>query len=266
MENSKLIYKRVADEILKADKILFITGAGISADSGMPTYRGIGGLYNNDQTEEGISIEDAISGNMLKRRPDITWKYLWQLGKACADAEPNHAHKIITEIQKLKPDTWVLTQNVDNLHRMAGNTNLIEIHGNAFELYCTKCYAEFDSENITSNYRNGNVKLPPKCGECGGIVRPKVVLFGEMLPEKAINKYYDILRSMPDLVISIGTSSLFPYIQEPVMIAVQQGAATVEINPGETSISQIVKYKVTAGAAEAMTNIRQEINSFGTER
>ena len=252
------IYKSVAEEILQADKILFITGAGISADSGMPTYRGIGGLYDNKDTDEGIPIESALSGNMMLESPEITWKYLWQIGVACVNAQPNDAHKIITDIQKIKTDTWVLTQNIDNLHNLAGNENLIEIHGNAFKLFCTKCSRETTSADIILNYRK-NVKLPPKCKKCGGMIRPQVILFGEMLPEKAISQYYNILNSQLDLVISIGTSSQFPYIQEPIMFAARHGISTVEINPGITSISSIVKHKISAGAAEAMRNIRDKI-------
>jgi NAD-dependent deacetylase len=254
------IYKIVAEEVLKADKILFITGAGISADSGMPTYRGIGGLYNNKATDEGIPIESALSGNMILNRPDVTWKYLWQIGEACAKAKPNDAHKIITKIQKLRPDTWVLTQNIDNLHKLAKNKNLIEIHGNAFKLFCTKCNSESDSAEIICNYKEKPI-LPPECKKCGGMIRPKVVLFGEMLPEKAISQYYDILDSQLDLVISIGTSSQFPYIQEPVMFAARYDIPTVEINPGESSISPIVKYKISTGAAEAMKSIWREIKN-----
>ena len=257
----KNIYREIAGEILKAKKILFITGAGISADSGMPTYRGIGGLYNNKDTEEGIPIETALSGNMILKRPELTWKYLWQIGKACADAEPNDAHKIITEIQKSKPNTWVLTQNVDNLHNLAGNINLIEIHGNAFKLYCTSCHSNADSKEIISDYKK-SVDLPPKCKRCGGMIRPKVVLFGEMLPEKAISMYYEILDTKLDLVISIGTSSQFPYIQEPIMFAARYGIPTVEVNPEETSISSVVKYKISLGAAEAMRNISKEFTDI----
>jgi NAD-dependent deacetylase len=258
------VYREIAEEILKAKNILFITGAGISADSGMPTYRGIGGLYNNKDTDEGISIESALSGNMILKRPEITWKYLWQIGEACANAKPNDAHEIITKIQKLKPNTWVLTQNIDNLHNIAGNTNLIEIHGNAFKLYCTKCYSDANSSDLISNY-NKIIEIPPKCKKCGGMIRPKVVLFGEMLPEKAIKSYYDILDSRLDIVISIGTSSQFPYIQEPVIFAARNGISTVEINPGETSISSVVKYKISTGAAEAMRNIWKEIKIDSTQ-
>jgi NAD-dependent deacetylase len=257
------IKKIIAKEILKAKNILFITGAGISADSGIPTYRGIGGLYNNKNTKEGIAIETALSGNMILKRPDITWKYLWQIGKACYNAQPNDAHKTITQIQKLKLGTWVLTQNIDNLHNLAGNKNLIELHGNAFKLICTKCQIKTNATKLLNNYKK-TIDLPPKCKKCGGIIRPQVILFGEILPQEAIKRYYHILNSHLDLIISIGTSSQFPYIQEPVIFAAKSGITTIEINPEETSISPIVNYKISEGASKAMRNIWNELIKLTT--
>ena len=253
MDNA--LYQSVAEEILEADRILIITGAGISADSGMPTYRGIGGLYDNQNTDEGIPIEKALSHSMIEAHPEITWKYLWQIGKACAEAKPNIAHEIITKIQELRPDTWVLTQNIDNLHRLAGNKNLIEIHGNAFHAHCTKCNRQIDPEKLIGAYKHYDTSKAPVCDECGGIIRPQVVLFEEMLPETAIDSYYEILDSNLDLVISIGTSSQFPYIQEPIMFASRYGIPTVEINPTATPISQIVTYNIQDTAAKAMPKI-----------
>lgn len=245
---------QVAKLLNESENILFITGAGISADSGMPTYRGVGGLYNDKKTEENIPIEEAISGGMFKKRPDITWKYLWQVGSACKEAYPNQAHKIIAEIEKQKAKTWVLTQNVDGLHRDAGTKNLIEIHGNAFSLYCISCKSEFKTETLLNNY-DDKISLPPKCNVCGGIIRPAVVLFGEQLPSDAINKFYGLIDNMPDLIISIGTSSVFPYISEPIYLANNKGKPTVEINPTDTMVSDIVSYKLPLKAAEGMARI-----------
>ena len=114
----------------RAGRVLFITGAGLSADSGLPTYRGLGGLYNG-LTEEGIPIEAALSGSMLRQRPELCWRYLAQLGRACAAARPNAAHQAITDFGVCHPGSWVLTQNIDGFHRQAGfpPKRLIEIHG-----------------------------------------------------------------------------------------------------------------------------------------
>lgn len=248
------VIETVATLIDQADWILFITGAGISADSGLPTYRGVGGLYEDQATEEGVSIEEALSGWMFARRPDITWKYLWQIGAACHGVRFNRAHEIIALLQQRKPNTWVLTQNIDGLHRAAGTVNLIEVHGHAFDLYCTHCSAEFSASELISNYEV-KPELPPKCPKCGGLIRPAVVLFGERLPTPAVRGLVE-LSSMPlDLVLAVGTSSSFPYIIGPVVEASNRGVPTVEINPVTTHISDIVTYQVRLPAAEAMEKI-----------
>ena len=154
----------VAQALRHAERILVITGAGLSADSGMPTYRGLGGLYNG-RTEEGLPIEAALSGPMLRRDPALCWKYLAELGKACLAARPNAGHEAIAELQKRKPECWVLTQNIDGFHRQAGSPpeRLIEIHGELAPLYCQSCGAE--SGGLEEHLHG---QLPPRCAACGG--------------------------------------------------------------------------------------------------
>lgn len=247
------VIEETAGYIRKADTILFITGAGISAESGLPTYRGVGGLYEDSETEDGIPIEAALSGDMLKSNPELTWKYLWQIGSVCCGASPNRAHEIIRLIQRHNPNTWVMTQNVDGLHRKAGTANLIEMHGHAFDLYCTLCGKRYTLESLFPNIEKAP-KLPPRCRQlrCSGIVRPDVVLFGEYLPLKAQNMLQEVLDRRPDIVISIGTSSTFPYITAPIFIP---GITTVEINPVKTVISKIVTFRIAMRAVEAMEQI-----------
>lgn len=252
------IISEIASLILHAEKILFLTGAGISADSGLPTYRGIGGLYEKKLTDEGVEIETALSGDMLYTNPAITWKYLWQIGRACHNALPNAAHYIITSIQDMKPETWVLTQNVDGLHRAAGNKNLVEIHGHAFDFYCTGCGHQMNAESLLTVYEK-EPDLPPRCPNCRGLIRPDVVLFGEMLPARAVEKMHWLSHRGNDLVFSIGTSASFPYIIEPVLRAREQGNKTVEINPHSTEISSLHSYTIRLRAAEAMQQIWHDI-------
>ncbi|MBN1612305.1 MAG: NAD-dependent protein deacylase, partial [Polyangiaceae bacterium] len=100
-----------------ARRVLFITGAGISADSGLPTYRGVGGLYNRGVTEDGMAIEEALSGDVFSSRPEVTWRYLRQIEAACRDATCNRAHNVIALLERGPREIWVLTQNVDGFHR-----------------------------------------------------------------------------------------------------------------------------------------------------
>ncbi|MCC6134232.1 MAG: NAD-dependent protein deacylase [Candidatus Contendobacter sp.] len=242
------VVARIVGELRRARRLLFITGAGISADSGLPTYRGIGGLYNDQHTEENFTIETALSGSMLEANPAITWKYLGQIESACRGARFNEAHTIIAEWQE-RFEVCVLTQNIDGFHRDAGSHNLIEIHGDIHDLFCTRC----DYAVTVPDY--SSLQIPPVCPRCQALVRPRVVLFGEALPSAAIQHLYAELNQGFDLVFSIGTTSVFPYIAGPVAQASQSGIPTVEINPGDTHVTRLVDYKLAAGAATSLRAI-----------
>lgn len=230
----------------RARSVLFVTGAGISADSGLPTYRGLGGLYESDATEEGLPIEVLLSGETFVRRPATTWKYLGAIERACRGARPNRAHEAIAALEAILPRVVVLTQNIDGLHRAAGSREVIEIHGDVHRLACTRC--SFRAR--VPDYEG--LELPPRCPECAGLVRPAVVLFGEMLPPDAVTRLEEELRRGFDAVFSIGTTSVFPYVAAPVRMARAWGAGTVEVNPGETEVSGIVDVRLRCGAAAAM--------------
>jgi NAD-dependent deacetylase len=233
----------------KCQSVLFVTGAGISADSGVPTYRGIGGLYDIELTEEGLPIEEILSGPMLLSNPELTWKYLGQIADAARGASFNRAHEVIAEMERHFPRVWTLTQNVDGFHRLAGSQNVIEIHGNMRSLYCMKCSMRKTVDE------NAKVELPPHCPDCRAIMRPDVVLFGELLPEQALSRMRRELATGFGAVFSIGTSAVFPYIQEPVVAARRMGVPTIEINPSETRLSDHADYRLALGAATAMDEI-----------
>ncbi len=247
-----VIVARIAETMRHARRLLFITGAGISADSGLPTYRGIGGLYNDRATEENISIETALSGSMLEANPAITWKYLHQIEKSCRGAHFNDAHAIIAAWQETFA-VCVLTQNIDGFHRDAGSRNLIEMHGDIHDLLCTRC----DYTATVPDY--SQLEMPPSCPRCHALVRPRVVLFGEVLPSGAIQHLYRELDQGFDLVFSIGTTSVFPYIAGPVAQASQMGVPTVEINPADTHVTRLVDYKLAAGAAASLCALREAL-------
>jgi NAD-dependent deacetylase len=244
--------RRVADILGRSRSLLFVTGAGISADSGLPTYRGIGGLYNADHPEEGLPIEEILSGETFRRRPELTWKYLGQIERATRGATFNRAHRVIAEMESHFERVWTLTQNIDGLHRRAGAKNVLEIHGSLHDLICTRCGAE----QTVADY--GGLTLPPRCDRCGAIVRPKVVLFGEMLPGETVERFYDQMEIGFDAVFSIGTTSVFPYIAGPIETARHYGWAAVEINPGVTRVSHLVDVRLRLRAAEAMAAIWAE--------
>lgn len=241
----------VAAALEGAERVLFITGAGISADSGLPTYRGVGGLYEGSPTEEGMPIEVALSGHIFRTRPELSWRHIRDIEGACRGAQPNAAHRFIADLEGRRPGTWTLTQNVDGLHRAAGCHNLIEIHGTVHGLHCPRC----GWRDRVSDY----AELPalPRCPDCNAVIRPDVVLFGELLPPAAVAILQKQLARGFDLVFSVGTSGLLPYITAPVLDQADCGATTVEINPGETELSHRVDHRIQAGAAAAFTALAQ---------
>ncbi len=243
------VLDEVAEQLRRARRALFITGAGISVDSGLPTYRGLGGLYDSDETEEGMRIEEALSGQLFAVRPDITWKYLIQIEKTCRGAKPNDAHLAIARLEGCLERVTVFTQNVDGLHGQAGSSEVIEIHGNLQELACTACRHEEAAGTL------GERAMPPRCPSCGAVLRPKVVLFGEALPEKELERFIDAFQAGFDIVFTIGTSNVFPYITQPVVLAACSGIPTVEINPARTRLSDSVDYYLPLGAADAMSKL-----------
>lgn len=233
----------------KSRSLLFITGAGISAESGIPTYRGIGGLYNVDTTEDGVAIEEALSASMLSENPALTWKYLAQIGLAVQGARHNRAHEVIAEMEQRFLRVWTLTQNVDGFHRSAGSKNLIEAHGNMHSLSCTQCKCQVSLDEFET------LEIPPKCPDCGALVRPDVVLFGELIDDPGIQILQAELEKGFDIVFSVGTTSVFPYIQAPIYMAKSAGKVTVEINPSQTSVSHVVDYRLALPAGVALDEI-----------
>ena len=247
----------VAEELRRAKRVLFITGAGISADSGLPTYRGIGGLYNSGETEEGYPIEQCLSASMFRVRPDITWKYMFQVGKAVMQCQPNLAHKIIAQWEKEFAQRGrkvvVFTQNIDGYHRLAGSENVLEIHGSFEQIFCIKCMWETSWDTLLTESSN----FVPKCPKCDSVMRPRIVMFEERLPREVLVQFAEEFAGGNgfDMVFSIGTSAMFPYITEPVYAAIHCGKTTVEINPAAGELSHRVTYHLPMGAAEALTRL-----------
>jgi len=250
---------RIDDAIVRAcsraESILAITGAGMSADSGLPTYRGIGGLYEDAGTEDGVPIEVALSGSMLNRDPLVTWKHIARIEAACRGAGPNEGHRVLARWEKRVPRFAVLTQNVDGLHAAAGSSNVIEIHGDVHHLRCVDCPHRY----VVADY--ASLTIPPSCERCGSLIRPDVVLFGEMLPSTAVARLERELVAGFDLVLSIGTTSVFPYIAGPVEIAASLGVPTIEINPGTTEVSHIVGHRLRASASAALVALDRAIEA-----
>jgi len=246
--------RALAAELARARRVLVITGAGISADSGLPTYRGVGGLYGNGPTADGVAIEEALSGAMMRTRPELCWKYLGEIEQACRGRQPNAGHEVLAALAPRYEQFTVLTQNIDGFHRNAGSRDLIEIHGNLHQLHCSSCPYETEVRDYDG------LDLPPSCPYCAGLVRPRVVLFGEALPERELSRLYRVIEQGVDLVISIGTTSVFPYIAQPVIAAARKGVPTAEINPGASEVTHLVRYRIRERAAAALQQLREMLD------
>jgi len=238
--------RAAASELSRAKKVLAITGAGISADSGLPVYRGMGGLYEDSETEDGVRIEDALSVAMLRRRPEVTWKHLLQIAQACEGRLPNAGHLALAAMERHFPHFTVLTQNVDGLHHAAGSKKLIEIHGDLRELFCERCgYRQPTPPQAT-------LAGAPACPCCAATLRPSIVLFGEALPKQAVADLEAVFDEGVDFVMIVGTSAGFPYIAGPVVQAARAGLPTLEINPARSEVSYVVRHRLPMRAAEAL--------------
>ena len=171
-----------------------------------------------------------------------------QIEENCRNAGPNAAHRLIAQWERELPYVMVLTQNIDGLPRAAGSENVVEIHGDVHRLKCMDCGFREQVDSLAG-------RVMPRCPKCASAMRPEVVLFGEMLPTAELNRLMVALNEGFDLVFSIGTTSVFPYIAQPVVEAIRAGIPTVEINPGRTQLSEYVSYQLPLGAAVALSAI-----------
>ena len=221
----------------KPGRVVVFTGAGVSADSGIPTFRGAGGLWRNFRSE------DLATPEAFARDPELVWEwYEWRRGLIRA-AEPNAAHKAIARL----PQAIVVTQNVDGLHARGGAADVVELHGNILRARCVR-------EGTKQTREEPFAELPPRC-DCGALLRPDVVWFGEMLPDDAVTRAVSAIRAA-DLLLVIGTSGVvYPAAG---FVGLHRGLS-IEINPEASGVSSACTYAIAARAAEATPAIVEAI-------
>lgn len=208
-----------------SNRIVAFTGAGVSAESGIPTYRGAGGMWTKYDPEKYASID------YFRRDPSYYWQFFKDVRHdLIASAKPNLAHLALAKLEQDEKLSAVITQNIDGLHHSAGSKHVLELHGNTKRFYCVDCDANYTLREAWEMVMN---ELPPLCTKCNGIIRPDVVLFGEMLPPKVVEDA-EYEASVCDLMIIIGSSLVvYPAAYLP-QTAMMNEAKTVIINVDPT--------------------------------
>ncbi|MDR3781785.1 MAG: NAD-dependent deacylase [Candidatus Nitrosotalea sp.] len=230
------MFEKISDRLKEAEKIVFVTGAGISQESGIPTFRGKDGLWRKYDPMKLATI-DAFYED-----PKLVWEWYEERRKNILAANPNPGHTAIAELEKYK-QVSVLTQNIDGLHQRAGSTKVYELHGSIITIKCTVC--NFKDKMISSFSQ-----LPPLC-KCGNMLRPDVVWFGESLPQD-IWKYAIDQASSCDVMVVVGTSLVVSPANLLPVYAKQNGATMVEVNIEQTPMSSSMDISLRLSAASAL--------------
>jgi len=238
---SKNELQAAAELLSSADAVTALTGAGVSAESGVPTFRGVDGLWR------GHSITEVASPKGFTENPQKVWEFYNERRQALINIKPNAAHYALAELASRSYGFGLITQNVDRLHQQAGSPGVVELHGNIWEVRCCTCATVFD--------RTGqDLGRDPLCEQCGGRLRPAVVWFGEALPEDSLEKAYELSRKC-SVFLLIGTAAVVYPAAGLMHIARQAGAKVIEINIEHSAASADVDIFLQGRAGELLPKL-----------
>ncbi|NOR15331.1 MAG: NAD-dependent protein deacylase [Candidatus Aminicenantes bacterium] len=249
MEN-RTDLSRLMPLLQAADRVVASTGSGISAESGVPTFRGKDGLWKTYRAEE-LATPMAFEHN-----PHLVWEwYDWRRQLMAAKA-PNAGHRVLAEWEDSFPSFSLITQNIDGLHAKAGSRNILELHGNIWKLRCTQ------EGTLTENHETPLEEIPPLCSQCGSLLRPHVVWFGESL-DMDILRQASQLSSDCDIMFVVGTSAVVQPAASLPLAALEAGAKIVEINPEPTPLTPHVHFSFRGKAGEILPQINDSLKQAG---
>lgn len=236
---------RVRELLQGARSVFVLTGAGASAESGIPTFRGADGWWKKFRAEE-LATPQAFSEN-----PKLVWEWYDHRRRLVAEALPNDGHRALAKIEGRAERFLLATQNVDDLHERAGSRNVEHVHGSLWRVRCTSCSHAGELRDTPLP------ETPPRCKACRGLLRPDIVWFGETLNPAVVQRIGDFLQKLStrDAALVVGTTAVFGYIQQWALMAKQSGAAVIEINPQETPLTQAADYALRAKSAEVLPQI-----------
>ena len=244
------LIKKAAEDLVGAKMATALTGAGASIESGIPPFRGKGGLWEKYDPMEVAHIDTFL------QNPTKAWNLLFKDMKEVLDkATPNDSHKGLAKLEEFGILKTIITQNVDGLHQMAGNSDVIEFHGNMAWQRCMECDAHYKSSRVDIS------ELPPRC-DCGGILRPNAILFGEMIPQEALWRSRQAATDC-DVMLVMGTSAVVQPAALMPVVAKESGAKVIEINPERTPLTgEISDYLILGTAGDVTNGIIEELEKI----
>ncbi|MFQ5721727.1 MAG: NAD-dependent deacetylase [Candidatus Aminicenantales bacterium] len=239
----------VAKLLAGSKKIAVLTGAGISAESGIPTFRGEDGLWKTYRAEE-LATPSAFSHN-----PKLVWEWYNWRRTIIFTKKPNPGHKALAEWEKIFPSFVPITQNIDGLHQKAGSHNILELHGNIWRLRCLK------EGTVIENHEVPLKEIPPLCPHCQALLRPDVVWFGESLPQSILHQAF-VDSSQCEVMLVIGTSAVVQPAASLPLTAAEAGAKLVEINPHSTPLTPNTDFSLRGKGGELLPLINEELHNL----
>jgi len=240
-------FEAIAERIRLGARLAVITGAGISAESGIPTFRGAGGFWKN------FRAEDLATPEAFARNPRLVWEWYDYRRGLCAKAEPNAAHRTAAEMERAKEEFLLITQNVDGLHERAGSVQIAEIHGNIWKARCTVCGAIFEIPETPLQ------SIPVHCS-CGKLARPHIVWFGETYDPALLQEILAFL-SKTDIVIVVGTSGMVPMPVYLTRHAVEHGAFAIGVNPEVSLLDEAVHISIRGKAGDVLPELWKRVRA-----
>ena len=238
--------EKAANVIKNSEYLTALTGAGVSAESGIPTFRGKDGLWNKYRPEE-LATPQAFRTN-----PKLVWEwYAWRM-KIVFNAKPNQAHYALAKLEEEGILKCLITQNVDDLHERAGSRNVLHLHGSLRVVKCESCDYKFYAEKPIE------VETLPTCPKCSKLLRPGVVWFGETLPSDVLSKAFNEVEKS-DVIIVVGTSAVVQPAASLPLIVRKSGGKIIEVNPNETPLTSIADISIRGSAGEVLSKIVERL-------
>jgi len=232
---------------LLSGPVVVLTGAGVSAESGVPTFRGSGGLWRS------YRATDLATPTAFARDPRLVWEFYSWRRELVAACRPNPAHKALAQMERRLPDFTLITQNVDGLHQAAGSQRVVELHGSLWRVRCTRCSYQAEDRRVPLP------QLPPRCPRCEGLLRPDVVWFGEALPQGVLEQAW-AAAGRASVMLVVGTSAVVEPAASLPRLAKARGAYLIEINPEETPLSPYADEVIREPAGQALPAWWQQTN------